>query len=282
MFLKLIIQTRLYINFCKSNNFHQSSEIYPNFAFRIDPVLVIFMKHIPNFITSLNMAAGFAAIIFAANGDVLTASWLILAAMIFDFFDGFSARLLKAYSETGKELDSLADVVSFGVAPALIIYKLLVPAISKLSDSGLAGILLYIPVLMPVCAAFRLAKFNIDTTQTTSFKGLPTPANAIAVISVVIAVNYSAVPLLESFTESSVVLLAYTVILSLLMVTRLPLLSLKFKNLKFKGNEGRFILIWLVLISFIIFGLTAAPLIIPLYLLVSVISNRNLTKIYQQ
>ena len=83
------------------------------------------MKHIPNFITSLNLAAGFFAIIYAANGDLVTASWLILAAMIFDFLDGFSARLLKAYSAIGKELDSLADVVSFGVAPGLIIYKIL-------------------------------------------------------------------------------------------------------------------------------------------------------------
>ena len=83
------------------------------------------MKHIPNFITSLNLTSGFIAIIFAANGDIVTASWLILAAMIFDFLDGFSARLLKAYSEIGKELDSLADVVSFGVAPGFIIYQLL-------------------------------------------------------------------------------------------------------------------------------------------------------------
>jgi len=227
------------------------------------------MKHVPNFITSLNLAAGFAAIISTTNGDLLTASWLIMAAMIFDFLDGFSARLLKAYSETGKELDSLADVVSFGVAPALIIYKLLIPAISNMP---LPDSLLYIPVLMPVCAALRLAKFNIDTTQTTSFKGLPTPANAIAVISVVIAANFSSMPLLKSFTESPAVLLIYTVILSLLMVTRLPLLSLKFKNLKFKGNEGRFIIIGLVLISFIIFGLAAAPLIIPIYFIVSLIT----------
>ena len=88
------------------------------------------MKHIPNFITSLNLASGFIAIIFAANGDIVTASWFILAAMIFDFLDGFSARLLKAYSDIGKELDSLADVVSFGVAPGLIIYHLLNKALS--------------------------------------------------------------------------------------------------------------------------------------------------------
>jgi CDP-diacylglycerol---serine O-phosphatidyltransferase len=243
------------------------------------------MKHLPNFITTLNLAAGFAAIISAANGYLLTASWLIVAAMIFDFLDGFSARILKAYSDTGKELDSLADLVSFGVAPAMIIYKLLIPAISNLplhdsaNETSLSTILLYIPVFMPVCAAWRLAKFNIDTTQTTSFKGLPTPANAIAVISVVMALNFSSMSLLKSFTGSPAALLAYTVILSFLMVTRLPLLSLKFKNLNFKGNEERYILIGLVLISFIIFGLAAALLIIPLYILVSVISKRVRTNV---
>jgi CDP-diacylglycerol--serine O-phosphatidyltransferase len=239
------------------------------------------MKHIPNLVTSLNLSSGFIAIIFAANGDLVTASWLVLAAMIFDFFDGFSARLLKAYSEIGKELDSLADIVSFGVAPAFIIYQLLVtafngpiPSVSG-SVSGLAGILIYVPVLMPVCAALRLAKFNNDTAQTASFKGLPTPANAIAVISVVIAANYTSLPLLKSFTESPAAIIIYTIIISLLMVTDLPLLSLKFKNLMFKGNEGRYILIGLVAISFIIFWLAAAPLVIPIYIIVSLIRFKS-------
>jgi len=242
------------------------------------------MKHIPNFITSLNLAAGFTAVIFASNGDVTTASWLILTAMIFDFFDGFSARLLKAYSETGKELDSLGDVVSFGVAPALIIYKLLVPAIDNTFPSTghstlFTGFLPYVTLLMPVCAALRLAKFNTDTTQTTSFKGLPTPANAIAVISVIIAAGYTPVPWLKTFTESPAALIIYTVVLSVLMVTRLPLLSNKFTSMKLRGNEGRYILIGLVLISLIIFGLAAAPLIIPVYIIVSLISNRFWTKV---
>lgn len=236
------------------------------------------MKHIPNFITLLNLASGFIAIIFAANGDLVSASWLILAAMIFDFFDGFSARILKAYSEIGKELDSLADLVSFGVAPAMILHKLLSVSVSG-SGTSLDAAVPYIPVLMPVCAALRLAKFNLDTTQATSFKGLPTPANAIAVISVVIAANYSSMSLMKSFTESPVALLLYAVILSFLMVSRFPLLSNKFTSLKFRGNEGRYVLIGLVLISFIIFGLAAAPLIIPVYIIISVISNINSTKI---
>lgn len=234
------------------------------------------MKNIPNFITSLNLAAGFTAVIFASNGELTTASWLILAAMAFDFLDGFSARLLKAYSETGKELDSLADVVSFGVAPAFIIYKLLVPL---LNDS--AVILSFTTLIMPVCAALRLAKFNTDTTQATSFKGLPTPANAIAVISLVIAAQYSTLPVVNSFTQSPAALIIYTVVLSILMVTRIPLLSLKFKNLRFKGNEGRYILIGLVLISFLIFRFAAAPVIIPVYIIVSLISNRFRTKVQE-
>jgi len=236
------------------------------------------MKHIPNFITSLNLAAGFIAIIFAANGNMLTASWLILAAMIFDFLDGFSARLLKAYSAIGKELDSLADVVSFGVAPGLIIYQLLYESPSLyapmiVNSDGLKAILiLIIPVIMPVCAALRLAIFNIDTMQATTFKGLPTPANALAVISVVIAGHYSPSTIFSSFTGSPILLIVLTAILSLMMVSRIPLLSLKFSNLKLKGNEGRLILFGLVLVSFTIFGIKAAPMIVPLYFITSLLS----------
>lgn len=226
------------------------------------------MKHIPNFITSLNLAAGFTAVIFASNGDLTLASWLIVTAMVFDFLDGFAARLLKAYSETGKELDSLADVVSFGVAPAIIIYRLLVPMLDEPEV-----ILAFITILMPVCAALRLAKFNIDPTQSTSFKGLPTPANAMAVISLVIAARYSSVPLVNSFISSPAALIVYSIVLSILMVTRIPLLSLKFRNLKFKGNEGRYILILFILITFIIFGFAAALMIIPGYIIISLVTN---------
>ncbi|MCE5346279.1 MAG: CDP-diacylglycerol--serine O-phosphatidyltransferase [Bacteroidales bacterium] len=231
------------------------------------------MRHIPNFITSLNLASGFIAAIFAANGQIVVASWLILAAMIFDFLDGFSARLLKKYSEIGKELDSLADVVSFGVAPGLIIYQLLKGTFYFAPTTGIkAALILIIPAIMPVCAALRLAKFNIDTTQTTTFRGLPTPANAIAVISFVIATHYPHPSILDTFTGSPLILTVFTIVLSLLMVTRIPLLSLKVSNLKLKGNEGRYILIVSVLLSMIIFGIAAAPLIIPIYLIASFLS----------
>jgi CDP-diacylglycerol--serine O-phosphatidyltransferase len=236
------------------------------------------MKHFPNFITSLNLVSGFIAIIFAANGNLVTASWLILAAMIFDFLDGFSARLLKAYSPVGKELDSLADVVSFGVAPGLIIYHLLLNSVTLNAPVDINSdflkiiLLMLISAIMPVCGAIRLAIFNLDSTQSTSFKGLPIPANALAVISVVIAGHYSQSPLIESFTSSSFLIILVTIILSLLMVSRIPLFSLKVKNMKLKGNEGRYILIALILINVAVFGMPGITLIIPLYIIASAIS----------
>ncbi len=237
-------------------------------------------KHIPNLITSLNLAAGFAAIIYAAGDDLITSSWLILAAMLFDFADGLAARLMKAYSEIGKELDSLADIVSFGVAPGILIFKLVtinqmdIEPNSFISINSLSHFLTsVIVVLMPVCAALRLAKFNIDSSQKTSFKGLPTPANALAVISIVFAENYSGIYAVKAFSESPVMLLIYSLTISLLMVSKLPLLSLKMTSLKIRGNEGRYILTGLVIITFIIFRFAAALLIIPLYLLVSLVSN---------
>jgi len=235
-------------------------------------------KHIPNFITTLNLASGFIAIIFAFNGELVTASWLILAAMIFDFFDGFSARILNSYSEIGRDLDSLADAVSFGVAPGIIIYMLLGNALELIhpminnTGSFKTALILLSPVIMPVCAALRLAVFNTDETQKTSFKGLPTPANALAVISVVIAGHYSDFDIITSFTNSIVLLIFFTVILSLLMVSRISLISLKTNHFRFKGNEGRYILILMVVIALLLLGIGAAPLIIPIYLAASLIS----------
>jgi CDP-diacylglycerol--serine O-phosphatidyltransferase len=237
------------------------------------------MRYIPNIITSFNLASGFLSLVFTARGDIITASWLILAAMIFDFLDGFSARLLKAYSEIGKEFDSLSDIVSFSVAPALIIYNLVSTSLTSSVSSTVSGnlqiitaIMLFFPVIMPVCAALRLAKFNLDPAQVTSFRGLPTPANALAVISIVIAANYSDSPLLNSFISSPLSLNIFTLVLSLLMVSRIPMLSLKIKNFRLKGNEGRYLLAGLVAISFLVLGMVAAPLIIPFYLMASLLS----------
>lgn len=227
----------------------------------------------------MNLVAGFISVIVAINGDLVTSSWLILIAMIFDFLDGFSARLLKAYSAIGKELDSLADLVSFGVAPAIILYELLITSLptpgALFPSEGItpAGIAILLPfVLMPVGAALRLAKFNTDETQATSFKGVPTPANALAVTGIVLAAHYSGSPILTTLIKSPVSLALISIILSVLMVTRIPLFSLKTGNLAFKGNEQRYIFAVLVIISFLVTGAGGFALIVPLYLMISLLS----------
>lgn len=236
------------------------------------------MRHIPNFITSLNLASGFIAIIFILHGDSVIASWLILAAMVFDFFDGFASRMLNAYSDLGKELDSLADLVSFGVAPGLLIYSLLENtsgmALQTLSGFGpVIRILIMVAVaIFPVCSGLRLAKFNIDDSQTTSFKGLPTPAAALAVVSIVLSAAYSDSAIIRLFTGSMVTIVLYSLALSVLMVSRIPLLSLKFHDLKIRGNEGRFLLIVTCLIIAGAFRFAGIPFLIPAYLAVSTIS----------
>jgi CDP-diacylglycerol---serine O-phosphatidyltransferase len=234
------------------------------------------MRHIPNLITSLNLIAGFAGIILAAKGDIVSASWLIAAAMIFDFLDGFSARLLKAYSDIGKELDSLADVVSFGVAPAVIIFHFLSSAISPdamilISEDPGKFLLMLLPAVMPVCAALRLAVFNLDPSQSTNFRGLPTPANALALITLVFAVNFSESGFLQAIVNSPAWLIAYTFVLSLLMVSRIPLFSLKIGHFGWKGNEGRYLLVIFLLVALLLLGLTALPLVIPLYIIASLV-----------
>jgi CDP-diacylglycerol---serine O-phosphatidyltransferase len=236
-------------------------------------------KYIPNSITSLNLISGFIATILASGGELVSASMLILVAMIFDYLDGFSARLLKAYSDLGRELDSLADVVSFGVAPAVIIYKLLADAFIAIPIQGVfinehreIGLLL-ISSIMPVCGALRLAIFNLDRSQSTSFKGLPIPANAVAVISLVLAGNFSGSPFLTSLTASPVFLILLTITLSLLMVSRISLFSLKISNLKLKGNEGRYLMVILIAATFVFMGTNAAALIIPIYIISSLASD---------
>ena len=226
-------------------------------------------KYIPNFITSLNLVSGFTAIILASGGDILSASWFITAAMFFDFFDGLSARVLKAYSDIGKELDSLADLVSFGVAPAIIMYQLML----KTGEFPQSFIIILIVSIMPVCAALRLAIFNLDSSQTTNFKGLTTTSNAIAIITIVFASQFSDSETIKLFISNPVFLIALTIALSLLMVSRLDLFSLKITNLKLKGNESRYLMIGLMIIVFAVMGVAGLALIIPVYIIASLASH---------
>ena len=215
-------------------------------------------KHIPNFITALNLFSGCIAAVYAFNGELQIAAYFILLAALFDFMDGLAARALKAYSEIGKQLDSLADMVSFGFIPGLFVFKMLS---ESLPVSGFPIYLSYIGFVITVFSAFRLAKFNIDTRQSENFIGLATPANTLFFISL---------PFLST-PISPVLLMILTFVFSILLVSELPLFSFKFKSLSFNANIHRYLLIILSLILIIFFKFAAIPMIIVGYILLSII-----------
>lgn len=183
-------------------------------------------KHIPNTITCLNLLAGCVAAVFAFKGELVTAALLVYLAGLFDFFDGFAARALKAYSPLGKELDSLADVVSFGFVPAAIIYNLLSEKLS-LPYWGV-DYLPYLAFLLVAFSALRLAIFNIDERQSTSFIGLPTPANGFFWVSLAAWSQYREIEL------NVYVIYGLIIVFSYLLVAELPMFSLKIKKFTFK------------------------------------------------
>jgi CDP-diacylglycerol--serine O-phosphatidyltransferase len=224
-------------------------------------------KHIPNFITLLNLLSGFAATVFAIKGYNEYAAFLIIAGGIFDFSDGLAARFLKSYSDIGKELDSLADIVTFGIAPGAIVLNLL-------TDGGMGMVSGFILAsLIPAASALRLAKFNSDTTQTTSFRGLATPASAFTVISFVIASEYSKCTIFDTLVASHWFIGALSIFLSVMMLVNTRMFSLKFKHLRWSGNEERYILAGVSLMLLLILKLASPPLIMISYILISLIFN---------
>ena len=182
------------------------------------------VHQVPNVITGMNLFAGSVSIVYAFNNQLEMAFYLILLAAVFDFFDGFVARLLNAQSEFGKELDSLADVISFGLAPAVIMFQFFQ---SNMEVFGFEAypFLPYISFIIPVFSAFRLAKFNLDTRQSESFLGLPTPANALFIGSYVFLPNFF------NIAHHPLFLTVLIIVMSLLLVSELPMFSLKIKLL---------------------------------------------------
>lgn len=221
-------------------------------------------KHIPNFITSLNLFAGCMAIYYGFRGNYELVLLFVLVAAVFDFADGLAARLLHAYSPMGKELDSLADVVSFGVAPGVLV-------LSMLMQSGLPQWMAFAGFIIPVFSALRLAKFNIDDRQASSFIGLPTPANALFWVG--LGYSYS-----EILIANSWYILAFTVIFSGLLVSELPMFSLKFKNLKWKDNQVQYFFLIISIVLIAVFGTKALALIIAWYIVFSIIIHFLKTK----
>lgn len=235
-------------------------------------------KHIPNFITSLNLFCGCVGIIAVLSGKLNMGAYMIAFAALFDFFDGFSARLLNVKSEIGKQLDSLADVVSFGVLPGIIVFALMKQSISMPQISWLPDAMAYTALLIPVFSAIRLAKFNIDTRQTTSFLGVPTPANAILWGSFPLILSFPSHTLLGNFLQAAVgnyyVLLILSLIMSALLVSEIHLFALKFSSIKFADNKPQFLLILLSIILFASLFVTSIPLIILGYLVLSLLFKK--------
>ncbi len=219
---------------------------------------------VPNTITCLNLVSGCLSINSAFSGDFLWAFlWIVLAA-VFDFLDGFAARLLKSPSEIGKELDSLADAVSFGAAPAFILYNLLTLSGGERWEN-------YLVFIVAAFSALRLAKFNLDTRQTTEFIGLPTPANALLIASTAetLAMNGSAWR--DAALSGPWYVIAGAIVLSLLLTSEIPMFSFKFKHFGFRENALRYIFLLYAAALLFAWDLKAVPVVILSYILVSVV-----------
>jgi CDP-diacylglycerol--serine O-phosphatidyltransferase len=232
-------------------------------------------KYIPNFITLLNLSMGIGSIYFSNMGSgsaLMYAGYLIFLAAIFDFFDGFAARLLNAKSDIGLQLDSLADMVSFGVAPGFILYKMIIlSSASEILVINDFAVLPLIAILIPWGAALRLAKFNIDETQQMGFKGMPTPALAffIASLPIIRETLIADQGLLFTVLTSPVLLVLTAIIGIFLMTSSFPMFALKFTTYKWKGNEFRFSFLLISLLLIAVLQIASIPLIIILYLAMS-------------
>jgi CDP-diacylglycerol---serine O-phosphatidyltransferase len=211
-------------------------------------------RHLPNFLTCCNLLCGCLGIVFLLEGRTVPAAYFVWIACVFDFFDGFAARMLKVSSPIGKELDSLADVVSFGVLPAMVMYKML-------AEASTSEVIPFVAFLIAMFSALRLAIFNIDETQSDSFKGLNTPANTLFITSL---------PLLHGVVGEwlflPITLISITLVFSLLLVSRIEIFALKFKNFSWSDNKVRFTFLGLSVLLLIIFQVAAIPLIILLYI----------------
>jgi len=254
------------------------------------------MKNIPNLFTLLNLVFGCVAIIFILQtGESIVyvssvgvteinlpekITWgclFIFMAAAVDFLDGFVARLFKASSEMGKQLDSLADVVSFGVAPGLIMYQLIRISFAKEEDGLDTSVMWILPALLiPCAAAWRLAKFNIDTEQQYSFKGLPTPAAGLVVASLPLIIHFAQFGL-QLWLVNQWILYIIIILLSYLMVSNLPLMGLKFKDFTVKNNLPKFILLAIAIISAIVLKWVAIPVTMLAYVALSLALKNKTT-----
>lgn len=236
-------------------------------------------KHIPNAITLLNLLAGLLALIHAFNGNYNEAFSLVCLGIFFDFWDGFFARIWKVQSPIGLQLDSLADMVTSGVVPGLVMYKMLGDIQENQSQYNLTedtyymGVVPYLGFLITLASCYRLAKFNVDTRQTDSFIGLPTPANALLIMSIPMIQFHSEFEGLVDFLSNPYVLVGVTVLSSYLLNAEIPLFSLKVKSFSWEKYKMQVVFLILSFILIVLLEFIAIPIIILLYVILSVVNN---------
>lgn len=220
-------------------------------------------KQIPNIFTLLNLLSGLIALIYVFQDKLEYTAYFVFLGIFFDFFDGFFARLLKVQSELGLQLDSLADMITSGVVPGMVLYKLL---------ENFNTNTLYLPffgLIITLSAGYRLAKFNIDTRQHESFIGVPTPAMSIFVVSLPLIIQYSQSQWIITLIQSKVFLLSVVILFSYLMNSNLPLIALKFKSFDWEKNKIKYILIAISLLLLLFYKTIAIPMIILFYIVLS-------------
>lgn len=249
-----------------------------------------FKRHLPNFVTLLNLFSGCIAVIFAVNGNFIAAALFVFLGIFFDFFDGLLARKLNVQSPLGIQLDSLADVVTSGVVPGIIMYKLIsltidAPDYGAYSDSWNSifhwqgfkmSVIPLIGLFIPLASAYRLAKFNIDEDQQTFFKGLPVPANTLLILSLPLILEYQNSDIMNTIIINKWFLIGLTVLSCYLLNSNIKLFALKFKDWSFKSNAVRYIFLMLSVVFLIVLQFAAIPLIIVLYILLSLLNRSNI------
>ncbi len=233
-------------------------------------------KHIPNIITLLNLFCGTVAVIWAVQGRLDWAFFFVILGIFFDFFDGFFARLLNVKSDLGLQLDSLADMVTAGVVPGIAMFQLLSKSnLVTQNQFLLTELLPYFGFLITLASAYRLANFNVDTRQTTGFIGLPTPANALFILSLPLLLQYQSFPFLEIILQNTWFLLGITLLSAYMLNAEIPLFALKFKDFSYQNNKIKYIFLIISAFCLLFFQLLALPLIIILYVLLSVFQVKN-------
>ena len=225
----------------------------------------MFKKHIPNSITCLNLISGCIATYWAFQGDAQLALLFIVIGAVFDFFDGMVARLLHVSSPIGKELDSLADDITFGFAPSAIVFNFLVPLTTHLSP-----VIPYLAFIMAAFSALRLAKFNLDERQALGFIGLPTPANALFWGSLLVGLGEE----IATLPYAGYLILAGVLISSYLLVSEIPMFALKFKSWGWQGNEVKYIFLLTCIPLLLLLEVSGLAAIIAWYVILSVVNTQ--------